>query len=174
MIELSPHRTEWAVAFRHEATQLSDVLHGRVDAIEHIGSTAVPGLVAKPIIDLAASVTPGVDPFALGPLLAGLGYELNAAGPTTHAVYVRSEGARRTHLLHVFGSDAWEHCNQRLFRDKLLHDASARRRYQALKLELARTDDGRAYTVAKLPLIEELLNEERASRGLPPTSAWDK
>ena len=174
MIELSPHRTEWATAFRHEAARLSDVLHGRVDAIEHIGSTAVPGLVAKPIIDLAARAMAGVDPFALGPLLAGLGYEPNAAGPKTHAVYVRSERARRTHILHMFGPDAWEHCNQRLFRDKLLHDASARRRYQELKLELARTDDGRAYTAAKLPLIEALLNEERTARGLPPTEAWDK
>lgn len=174
MIELSPHRTEWAAAFRHEAARLSDVLRERVDAIEHIGSTAVPGLVAKPIIDLAARATATVDPFALGPLLAGLGYEPNAAGPKTHAVYVRSDGVRRTHILHVFGSDVWEHCNQRLFRDKLLHDASARRRYQELKLELARTDDGRAYTAAKSPLIEELLNEERTARCLPPTAAWDK
>ncbi|WP_285028261.1 GrpB family protein [Plantibacter sp. ME-Dv--P-122b] len=174
MIELSPHRTEWAAAFRHEAARLSDVLHGRVDAIEHIGSTAVPGLVAKPIVDLAARATAAGDPFALGPLLAGLGYEPNAAGPKTHAVYVRSEGARRTHILHVFDSDAWEHCNQRLFRDKLLHDAAARHRYGALKHRLAATDDGRAYTAAKLPLIEELLNEERTSRGLPPTTAWDK
>jgi GrpB-like predicted nucleotidyltransferase (UPF0157 family) len=175
MIELNGHRAEWAAAFRLEAARLSAALAGRVDAIEHIGSTAVPGLVAKPIIDLAARASDGTDPRTLGLLLVELGYDPKPAGPTTHAVYARSDGTKRTHLLHVFTAADWEHCNQRLFRDKLLHDASAVRRYQDLKLCLAAAhDDGRAYTAAKLPLIEELLNEERAARGLPPTTAWDK
>ncbi|SKC38041.1 GrpB family protein [Plantibacter cousiniae (nom. nud.)] len=174
MIQLSASDPVWAEAFLEESARLAEVLAGRVDTIEHIGSTAVPGLVAKPIIDLAARASDAVDPFALGPRLIDLGYRQHTAGPKTHAVYVRSEGTRRTHLLHVFRSDQWEHCNQRLFRDRLLRDTSARQRYQDLKLSLAAGDDDRAYTAAKRPLIEELLNEERAARGLPPTSAWDK
>lgn len=94
--------------------------------------------------------------------------------PRTHAVYVRWEGSRRTHILHVFATDQWVDCNQRVFRDKLLQDADARDRYRLLKQSLAATSDGGAYTAGKLSLIEELLNEERAARGLPPTSAWDK
>ena len=89
-------------------------------------------------------------------------------------MFVRSVDGRRTHILHVFSADQWPQCNQRLFRDKLLHDEDARRRYQQLKEEIAATADGRAYTAAKNSLIQELLDEERRSRGLPPVVAWDK
>lgn len=131
MVQLQPHRPEWARAFRVEAARLAAALAHRIDAVEHVGSTAVPALLAKPIIDLA-------------------------------------------HILHVFRADQWAHCNQRLFRDKLLHDPAARRRYRHLKASLAGLTDGRDYTAAKRSLIEELLNEERAARGLPPTTAWEK
>lgn len=174
MVELQPHQPHWADEFRRAASSIAQALTGRVTEVEHIGSTAVPGLMAKPIIDLAARAEDSTDPFDLGSSLGPIGYHQHTAGPRTHAVYVRSDGARRTHILHVFAADQWAECNQRVFRDKLLHDATARRRYQELKQSLAATADGRVYTAAKLSLIEELLNEERAARGLPPTTAWDK
>ncbi|APX32828.1 hypothetical protein BH708_08955 [Brachybacterium sp. P6-10-X1] len=174
MVELQPHHEAWAGSFVHAADEASAVLGGRVDAIEHIGSTAVPGLLAKPIIDMAARAVEGADPFAMGEALEGLGCASHVTGPKNHAVYVRSAEARRTHILHVFSAEQWPHCNQRLFRDKLLQDEDARRRYQQLKEEIAGTTDGRAYTAAKSSLIQELLNDERESRGLPPVEAWDK
>lgn len=174
MVQLQPHRPEWARAFRVEAARLAAALAHRIDAVEHVGSTAVPALLAKPIIDLAARSVPPGDPFAWSDLLRPIGYEQHTAGPKNHAVYVRHDGSRRTHILHVFRADQWAHCNQRLFRDKLLHDPAARRRYRHLKASLAGLTDGRDYTAAKRSLIEELLNEERAARGLPPTTAWEK
>jgi len=146
-----------------------------VTELEHIGSTAIPGLAAKPIIDIAGRAAPEVDPFALAPAIAGLEYYPHLSGPKSHAVYIRGSEAGRTEILHVFKLDDWVHCNQRVFRDKLLHDASARRRYADLKIQLAASlSDGMNYTAAKRDLIQELLNEERASRGLPPMPAWDK
>ena len=71
-------------------------------------------------------------------------------------------------------ADEWERCNQRLFRDALLRDPDARARYGAAKEALAAAEDGRAYTAGKRVIVEEILNDERARRGLPPTSAWDK
>lgn len=174
MVDLQLHQPEWAAAFRVEAASIGEVLAAEIDAVEHIGSTAIPGLVAKPIIDLAARTTAAADPFALGPALSRIGYVEHRTGPRTHAVYVRSDGVLRTHILHVFTADEWKNCNQRVFRDKLLQDATARDRYQELKLSLRALTDGREYTAAKRSLIEELLNEERAMRGLPPTTAWDK
>lgn len=156
------------------ADDIAAALGGRVDAIEDIGSTAVPGLLAKPIIDMAARAVEGADPFAMGAALGDLGFALHTSGPKNHAVYVRSSEDRRTHILHVFIAEQWPHCNQRLFRDKLLHDESARRKYQQLKAEIAGRTDGRTYTAAKSALIQELLDEERRSRGLPPVVAWDK
>lgn len=174
MVDLQPHQANWASEFAREAASISHALAGLVTDVEHIGSTAVPDMIAKPIIDIAARADVATDPFDLSPLLSQVGYRQHTTGPRTHALYVRWEGARRTHILHVFAADQWMDCNQRVFRDKLLHDAGARDRYRLLKQSLAATSDGRTYTARKLPLIEELLNEERAARGLPPTSAWDK
>lgn len=175
MITLAAHRPEFADEFRAEAARLRSVLGDRVTAVEHIGSTAVPGLVAKPILDLAARAGSGVDPFGLGDAVAPLAYRRIAHGPKNHGVYVREHDGARTHILHVFADDGWETCPQRLFRDRLLHDAAARRRYGELKTRLAaELTDGREYTAGKRALVEELLNAERSARGLPPTTAWDK
>lgn len=174
MIELQRHQASWADAFRVEAERLRVALAAQALAIEHIGSTAVPGLAAKPVIDLAAQAASGVDVFALGSTVGSLGYAQHLAGPKNHGVYVRSTETERTHILHVFRADEWEHCNQRLFRDALLRDPDARARYGAAKEALAAAEDGRAYTAGKSVIVEEILNEERARRGLPPTSAWDK
>lgn len=174
MVDLQPHSPTWADDYRREAERLAVALGTRVDALEHIGSTAVPGLSAKPIIDVAARTSPGADPFALGAALIGLGYEPHASGPKTHAVYVRLDGPRRTHILHVFRPDQWDACHQRLFRDRLLRDPVARQRYGTLKEALAGLDDGRAYTAAKTALITELVTEERVARGLPAVTVWDK
>ncbi|WP_285063278.1 GrpB family protein [Frigoribacterium sp. ME-P-080] len=174
MVDLQPHSPAWADDYRREAERLAVALVTQVDTLEHIGSTAVPGLLAKPIIDVAARTSPGTAPFALGADLVDLGYERHAAGPKTHAVYVRRVGARRTHILHVFRPDQWDACHQRLFRDRLLRDPVARQRYATLKEALAGLDDGRAYTAAKTALITELVTEERVARGLPTVTVWDK
>ncbi|KQM26856.1 hypothetical protein ASL10_04575 [Frigoribacterium sp. Leaf8] len=174
MVDLQPHSPAWADDYRREAERLAVALGTRVDALEHIGSTAVPDLLAKPTIDVAARTSPGTDPSTLGADLVDLGYERHASGPKTHAVYVRRDGPRRTHILHVFRPDHWDACHQRLFRDRLLRDPVARQRYATRKEALAGLDDGRAYTAAKTALITDLVTEERAARGLPAVTVWDK
>jgi GrpB-like predicted nucleotidyltransferase (UPF0157 family) len=176
MIRLEEHRPEWAEAFRAEAERIRAAAGDALRRIEHIGSTAVPGLVAKPIIDVAAEAVPDADPLGLSAALAPAGYVQHRTGPRTHGVYVRSDGGARTRILHVFAPDAWDACPQRLLRDRLLRDPIARRRYAALKVRLASSAaDGPAYTAGKTALVEELVAAERAARGLPPgPGAWDK
>ncbi|MBF4623011.1 GrpB family protein [Clavibacter sp. VKM Ac-2872] len=175
MIRLEEHRPAWAETFRAEAARILAAAGPALLAIEHIGSTAVPGLRAKPVIDLAARAAPGIDPLGLDAVLAPLGYAQHRTGPRNHGVHVRSANGSRTHILHVFADDAWDACPQRLFRDRLLRDPDARRRYDALKAARAETAaDGRAYTVGKTALVEELVNAERADRGLAPIRVWDK
>jgi len=175
VVAVEPYSRNWPRRFEQQEAALKVALGSQLSAIEHIGSTAIPGLAAKPIIDIAGRAAPGADPFSLGSEIAGLGYYPHLTGPKTHAVYIRGTDAGRTEILHVFDSDDWPRCNQRVFRDKLLHDASARRRYGELKIHLAASlSDGVTYTVAKRELIQELLNEEQASRGIPLTLAWDK
>lgn len=174
MVSLENRHADWAREYEREAGRLSGALGTRVTALEHIGSTAVPGLVAKPVIDLAARAAEHVDVFGLAELIAPLGYEMHRSGPKNHGVYVRADQGTRTHILHVFAHESWDACNQRLFRDKLVHDLDARERYGAAKVELATEADGAHYTEAKSAIVQELLDEERAARGLPSVRAWDK
>jgi GrpB-like predicted nucleotidyltransferase (UPF0157 family) len=175
MIRLEEHDPAWAEAFRAEAERIRRAAGDALTAVEHIGSTAVPGLRAKPVLDLAAGAVPGVDPFGLDAPLAPLGYAQHRTGPRNHGVHVRMADGVRTHILHVFAAEVWATCPQRLFRDRLLRDPDARRRYDALKAALAGTAaDGLAYTAGKRVLVEELVNAERADRGLPPVRVGDK
>lgn len=121
------YRPEWAEPYRVEAGRIRRALEGDVDAIEHIGSTAVPSLLTKPIIHLAARSNSRVGPFSLARGFAPLDSVRHDRGAKNHAVYLRvNDAGQRTHILHVFTAERWTSCNQRLFRDKLLHDVEAR------------------------------------------------
>lgn len=175
MVTIEPYNPEWPRRYREQADQIQAALGSRVTALEHIGSTVVPGLNAKPIIDMAACASPGIDAFDLEGHLIDLGYVQHRSGPKTHAVYIRANEHERLRILHVFDAIDWSDCNQRLFRDKLLNDGAARNHYGELKRQLAASSStGLDYTAGKRDLIHKLLNEERASRGLAPTVAWDK
>lgn len=173
-VQLEAHRDSWETDYQREASRLVAALGDRVLAVEHIGSTAIPGLEAKPVIDIAVRVAVDTDPLALGPLLAATGYTQHRSGPKNHGVYTRERDGARTHILHAFASDQWDECNQRLFRDKLLSDPTAVARYREVKTRAARSSDGRAYTAAKSQVVQQLLDEERAARGLASVTAWDK
>lgn len=175
MVTVERYSPGWPDRFRREASILERALAHCVDAIEHVGSTAIPGLPAKPVIDIAVRVKADFDPFSLEPLIGHVGYTLHTSGPKTHAVYTKSSGGGRTEILHAFTKNSWSTCNQRLLRDKLLRDQSARHRYGQLKLDLAASGlGGMAYTAAKVELLQELLDEERSSRNLPAASVWEK
>jgi GrpB-like predicted nucleotidyltransferase (UPF0157 family) len=140
---------------------LGDVMEGVV-AVEHVGSTAVPGLAAKPIIDIIV----GVRELAAGERcvqpLEALEYEYRGEAGIPGRLYFR-KGQPRTHHLHMVehGSEFWE--RHLLFRDLLRERPAVAREYAALKKELAvqyRTDR-LAYTEAKTPFIESALARAR-------------
>lgn len=161
-VRLVPHDPAWPLAFAAERGRLLSVLPGRFAAIEHIGSTAVPGLAAKPIVDLLAGVGSMAAAEAVtGPLLAA-GYGTSAAFNATLADrrwFMRWADGRRTHHLHVVvhGGEAWR---ERIdFRDALRSDPSLAARYARLKHELAAAfaTDREAYTVAKGEFVRSAL-----------------
>jgi len=148
--------------------------------MEHIGSTSVPGLPAKPVIDLMAS-TADLDRVAvLHPeCLAPIGYDPLETGMTGRLCYRREAGvapARTVAVhLHVVSVQGWATQNERLLRDLLLVDAEAARRYGELKRRLAaQIGDPRVYTRAKTELIQELVDKARLEQGLPPVDVWEE
>lgn len=157
-VSLAPHDGAWRSAFAAEAVRLRDLLGAQVLGIEHVGSTAIPGISAKPILDILVGLADlDVGP-ALAEDLATIGYELrpNAGLPEEH-VFVK--GAPRTHILHVvrLNGPAWQ--QKIAFRDSLRENPDLARSYEALKSALSAQfpDDRAAYTSGKADFVREVV-----------------
>lgn len=172
-IEVRDYDAGWPRLAEAARRELSAALPGAFVAIEHIGSTAVPGLAAKPVIDLMVA-TPElsivVDQEAA---LAALGYQRYETGMLDRLFYARDDNGRRSHHLHVVTVDTWPSRNERLLRDYLRHHPDGAARYAALKRQLQRASpDADAYTRAKTDLIQELTDHARTELGLPLVPVW--
>jgi GrpB-like predicted nucleotidyltransferase (UPF0157 family) len=153
----------WAAAYAAEETRLRAAAAGRFVAVEHVGSTAVPGLAAKPTIDVLAAIADTTAIAELVPLLAALGYDYRPRIPNDVdvALFRRIVDGHRTHHLHVvlaadFAGDA-----RRRFRDILRARPDLAAAYAALKRELADRlgHDRPAYTDAKTDFVLRVLRE---------------
>lgn len=171
-IEIASSDPRWAEAFATEAACIRAALpaHGEF-ALEHIGSTAVPGLDAKPVIDLLL-IAPEVArwPQLVAPLQA-LGYVLWGDNPRRDRMFfvkgMPPFGTGRTHHLHVrVPADALRECR---FRDWLRTHTGDALRYAALKhaLAAAHPNDREAYTEGKTAFIESVLQRAEAHAGRP-------
>jgi GrpB-like predicted nucleotidyltransferase (UPF0157 family) len=152
----------WPDLFEMERRQIVQLLGPRVGPIEHIGSTAVPGLPAKPIIDLMAGLVGSGDLSPLGTL----GYEDLGENGITGRRFFR-KGRPRTHHLHVIETDSHFWKEHLCFRDFLRLHPDEAEAYDRLKRALSENyrHNRDAYSRGKMPLIEEILR--KASRNGP-------
>lgn len=158
-IVVVPYDPEWPALFRREAADLRAALGGVAVRIDHIGSTSVPGLAAKPIVDVQISVAAFEPLDAFRAPLEGLGYVFRADNPERTKRYFReSPGTRRTHI-HVRRAGSFSEQFALLFREFLRAHPDDAERYASLKRRLAQTHphDGQAYTSAKVPFTWELI-----------------
>lgn len=161
-VTLEPANPAWPRLFEKEKTRLLEAFPSHFKGLEHIGSTAVPGLDAKPIVDMLGGVTSLAEADALLEPLCVLGWDTSPAFNATlldRRFLLRWPEGVRTHHLHlvVYGSEAW---HERLkFRDCLRAHPDVAQRYLALKLELAERyrDNREAYTGAKTAFVREAL-----------------
>jgi GrpB-like predicted nucleotidyltransferase (UPF0157 family) len=158
LVFLAPAHPDWPALFDAEATRLRAALGSRVIAIEHYGSTAVPGLAAKPVIDLLAGVQDLEIAAACSPTMIALGYE--DAGPgVVPGHHIFGLGEARTHICHFVRHEGpeWRACLA--FRDALRGDPDLTAAYAALKQDLAarHPNDRAAYTAAKTDFVARAL-----------------
>lgn len=155
-IVLLPHDPAWAARARELIARLERALAGIAVRPAHVGSTAIPGLVAKPIVDLqaATAAVPGDEESRLTAALAPLGFELRVR-EREHLMY--RTVAHDVHL-HVWETGSDHERRHLLFRDHLRADAADRERYAAVKRELAARvwDDMNDYAQAKGAVIAEI------------------
>ena len=134
----------------------------------------MPGLSAKPIIDLAIRV-PDLDAVDERiDTLRAIGWYPIARGPQTHRVLVRMRGDQRTHIAHFFRAEDWDTVHQRIFADWLRRHPADRDLYAEAKRSAAReATGGRDYTLRKRSVVQEITDRARTARGLPPVDSWD-
>lgn len=166
-IRLVPYDPAWPARFEEERTALVAAIgEWIVGDVHHVGSTAVTGLEAKPIIDILVGVRGLEESRACFEPLAGLGY--------LHAPYLAEEmhwfckphPSRRTHHLHLVPTGSRRYSDELAFRDRLRADPELAADYAALKQALARrfADDRDSYTRAKSDFIGHALGR-RADPG---------
>lgn len=174
-VELVDHDPRWAEAFGAERERLVAALAGVACAIEHIGSTSVPGLVAKPILDIGVGLDDGEAPESTIEPLRGIGYiHRGDAGSEGGHIFVReSSPLVRTHHVHVVArrDPQWE--RYLAFRDHLRRSAASRAAYAREKLLLAGlyAGDRKSYTKSKDAICQRIISAAcGGERG--PESSW--
>ncbi|HTY39864.1 MAG TPA: GrpB family protein [Candidatus Paceibacterota bacterium] len=163
-VKLLSYRASWRARFEREQRILKKSLGAKALDIQHVGSTSIPGLSAKPIIDIALGVKNLKVARALRHPLEKLGYAFrpNAGGPY-RLFFAKGPEARRTVYLHVLrhrGSEWYKRIN---FRDYLRTHSATRNQYAALKKTLAKkfADERPKYTAQKAAFIQKALRRAR-------------
>lgn len=168
-VDVVPYRPEWATDFDRIADALSTAVGGVALSVEHIGSTAVPGLAAKPTIDILMVVRSPEEFLAVLPKVEALGFDYRArntfVGSEDHLFLRKVKDGKRTHHLHVARVGSHEIEEYRLFRDALREDPALAREYESLKLELASThaSDRMEYVETKSEWVGERLRSLRSA-----------
>jgi GrpB-like predicted nucleotidyltransferase (UPF0157 family) len=172
-IAISPYDPTWPESFRREKEHLQACLPADlVRRIEHFGSTAVPGLAAKPIVDVLVEVTDLQETRErIAPVLESQGYDYfwrpthGDDGPPFYAWFIKREArtGARTHHIHMVERDFVEHWDRLLFRDYLIEKPLVAREYESLKARLAFASprDRIAYTRGKTAFVLEVTEQAK-------------
>lgn len=173
IVEYDP---QWTKQYQEESALIWQTLGSdRIVRIEHFGSTAVPGLAAKPIIDLLVEVYSLEATKSAIPLLEALGYVYWADDPRVGRMFfvkgMPPFGLQRTHHLHIVeaASELWERL---LFRDYLRSHPDTAQQYAILKHQLAQRfkTDREAYTNGKSEFVQAVLKKARQEQDKEPLS----
>jgi GrpB-like predicted nucleotidyltransferase (UPF0157 family) len=167
VVRLCDHTSLWAELYREEKERIMAVAGDLIVDLEHIGSTSIPGIKAKPVLDIMAGVTQLEKAHFCKVPLEGIGYVYLAdAGIENDHVF--GKNVPRTHYLHIveYGGSKWT--NHLYFRDRLRSDPALAQAYEELKEELSRkfSNNRAKYHDAKSKFINEVVaKNERYESG---------
>ncbi|WP_025137796.1 GrpB family protein [Achromobacter sp. DH1f] len=156
VIEVVPYDAAWPAQYAALADAIAAALGKTMLAIDHVGSTAVPGLPAKPVIDIDVAVADPADEAAYVPALSATGYVLTVREPSWHQHRCLLRRLPRVNL-HVFGPDCPENIRHRMFRDWLRGHPDDREQYAHAKRAAAQDVDQVAdYNLRKQAAVREI------------------
>jgi GrpB-like predicted nucleotidyltransferase (UPF0157 family) len=164
-IHLADYDPTWPLIYDLEAAKIRAALGDRATVLEHIGSTSIPGLCAKPLIDILLAVADSGDEAAYVPALTAQGYRLHLREPDWEQHRVM-KGDLPPVNLHVFTTGSREITRMLAFRDRCRNDPEERRLYEAAKRELAARTwrHVQHYANAKSEVVEDIIARALAAR----------
>jgi len=163
-VKLLPYSPKWAEAFEKEKKLLSRILNRIVVDIQHIGSTSIPGIVAKPIIDIQLAVHSLPEVSEIRSKLEEVGYEYRENGSDdTQILFVKGSEEKRTYYLHISELESSQWQNSIGFRDYLRKNPKRAEQYSNLKKDLASKYSSYRdkYTASKAKFIQETIELAR-------------
>ena len=162
-VKVVPYKKKWVDQFEKEKAQILEVCGDKIVAVEHIGSTSVPGLAAKPIIDIAVGVKRLKDAEQLLKPLSKIGYHFYKQSQRQSLFVAKGPDENRTHYLHAMRYKGAKWNNDQLFRDYLRSHPKEVERYSKLKAKLAKIhpDDRQAYSDDKNTFIKSVISKAR-------------
>lgn len=160
-VRLVAYDPQWPERFQEEAALIKAALGENCLAIHHIGSTSIPGLKAKPIIDILPVVRDILAVDSCNQDMRNLGYEPQGEYGICFRRFFIKGGSQRTHHVHAFEEDSPEINRHLMFRDWLKNHPEDREAYEKIKEELAviYSNDSFKYTLGKETLINEILSK---------------
>jgi len=181
IIYLADYDPRWPQMYEEERARIVSAIGERAADVQHVGSTSIPGIAAKPIIDIAVHLNSLVDALYCITPLTELGYECLGEFGIPGRIYFRKltasplpgqshDGVGRTHQIHMYETGHEQYEKQIVFRDYLRAHAAAAREYEALKRDLAvrHAGDIEAYANAKSDFVQSILRSAALARSPSP------
>jgi len=164
MVRVVPYNPGWPLVYRAEERLLRTLIGVYVKEINHIGSTSIPGLSAKPIIDMMAVVLDYEDGQMCIPILEHSGYQYQGdLGMPGCLVFAKGGNGFHTHYLHILVYESQLYHDYLIFRDYLRSHRDAAAVYSGLKQRLALqyVGDSEAYQVQKIEFILKIISQSK-------------
>ena len=164
-VRLEPHDPEWAKMYETEAKELKHIFGNLAIDINHVGSTSIPNICAKPIIDIQVSLRSLADFEQVRHLFEQAPYSVKPDPVPDEQLIRKGEETNRLFLIHVVEKGSERYINTLLFRDYLLSHPETAKAYEALKIELATkyANDRPSYTAAKSDFIQNIIKRAKAN-----------
>jgi GrpB-like predicted nucleotidyltransferase (UPF0157 family) len=163
IVKLFPYDPQWAILFEEEKAKLQKILGANVKGIEHIGSTAMPGISAKPVIDIAVGIEDMNAAESIKNILEANGWiwRPKFGDIANHIVFAKGTKEERTHYLHLMQYEGEKWKERIAFRDYLISHEVEKKEYEQLKQKSMESfgNDRKAYTAEKDEFVQRILQK---------------
>lgn len=158
VVILVPHDSNWESVFQSEKKIISSKVHDLLD-VEHCGSTTIPNIPSKPIMNICASINSEEDLDQIKKDFLDIGYQYKPSDFPDHHLFFKQDNGLTTHHVHVMNKDGVNWQKAIKFRDYLISHPDTAQKYADLKLSLAEKfpNDRESYGKGKNPFIDNVL-----------------